>query len=499
MRRPGLLLLVVGLLAAVALVPAVAAPVAAGVRPTAAAAHVAPRLVKPNIVYLLTDDEALDAFTHMPYVMSRRDWVSFSNSTVETSLCCPSRVTGLTGLYDTHSGVTNNGNASNYTGKDALPCWLQGAGYATGIFGKLHNGKGVHSPVDPCWTDYQVTVGTQIYGQYDYYLNDNGTVEWHGSAPQDYSVDLTERRAEHFIDRSAATGQPFYVYYTPTATHAPWIASPTRRGSFSTAPVHDRPNVDEADRSDKPAWVRTLTPPSRSVMTTEQRKTYAAALSVDDAIARLDARLAADGLLSSTVVVLATDNGYSFGSHDWVTKRCPYEECLQTPLMVRYPGQRASVDAHAISNVDYAATIADIAGTVPATRTDGRSFLPFVLHPGLVDRSWPETTLHHWAGGDVDDDGGTVRAIPQFWAVRSADRYVYVELDTGEREFYDLAVDPYELHNDIRTRSYAPVIARARRELAARKVQADAGPATAPDAPTNRNVPGSQTELPDLD
>jgi arylsulfatase A-like enzyme len=33
-----------------------------------------------------------------------------------------------------------------------------------------------------------------------------------------------------------------------------------------------------------------------------------------------------------------------------------------------------------------------------------------------------------------------------FSAIRT-DRYVYVELTTGERELYDLSVDPYQLDN----------------------------------------------------
>ena len=67
-----------------------------------------------------------------------------------------------------------------------------------------------------------------------------------------------------------------------------------------------------------------------------------------------------------------TDNGCAFGEHRWQNKRCEFNECSRTPMLVRYPGLAGRHDTtHLLSNVDIAATISDIAGAdaAPSRRT----------------------------------------------------------------------------------------------------------------------------------
>jgi arylsulfatase A-like enzyme len=51
---------------------------------------------------------------------------------------------------------------------------------------------------------------------------------------------------------------------------------------------------------------------------------------------------------------------------------------------------------------------------------------------------------------DADDLYAIGDTIPEYHAVRTA-RHKYVEYVTGEKELYDLAVDPYELTNIVAT------------------------------------------------
>ena len=46
-------------------------------------------------------------------------------------------------------------------------------------------------------------------------------------------------------------------------------------------------------------------------------------------------------------------------------------------------------------------------------------------------------------------------------------RYVYVEYQNGDREFYDLTIDPYQLRNRVTDAAYRRVIRRLRQQLAA--------------------------------
>ena len=64
----------------------------------------------PNIVFILTDDQRWDTMQVMPEVrrLLGAHGITFENSFVSTSLCCPSRATILTGRYSHHTGVYGN-------------------------------------------------------------------------------------------------------------------------------------------------------------------------------------------------------------------------------------------------------------------------------------------------------------------------------------------------------------------------------------------------------
>jgi arylsulfatase A-like enzyme len=53
---------------------------------------------------------------------------------------------------------------------------------------------------------------------------------------------------------------------------------------------------------------------------------------------------------------------------------------------------------------------------------------------------------------------------PNFWAVRTPE-WKYVELDTGEKEMYDLANDPYELENVVNRSDLSSIRSSLQAEL----------------------------------
>src|SRR5205814_6090544 len=134
----------------------------------------------------------------------------------------------------------------------------------------------------------------------------------------------------------------------------------------------------------------------------------------------------------NTVIVFMTDNGYSFGEHRWfdteayTSKRCPYEECIRTPLLVRVPGAAAHADGHLVTNVDLAPTFAALAGVAPGLSVDGKSLVPLLSGPGTFSGS---SVLVEWKG----DTG----PVTPYRGLRTHD-YLYTELATGETELYDL-------------------------------------------------------------
>ena len=83
----------------------------------------------------------------------------FSNAYVSTPLCCPSRASFLTGLYQHNTGVKNNncyvGGFHEGPEKRSLGVALQAAGYKTFYAGKYLNTFCKAGPCDvpPGW-DY---------------------------------------------------------------------------------------------------------------------------------------------------------------------------------------------------------------------------------------------------------------------------------------------------------------------------------------------------------
>jgi N-acetylglucosamine-6-sulfatase len=74
---------------------------------------------------------------------------------------------------------------------------------------------------------------------------------------------------------------------------------------------------------------------------------------------------------------------------------------------------------------------------------DGRSLLPLIEDPDLASGRRQAALLDLWPGSGRGED---VTRVPSFHGVRT-NRHLYVEYKTGERELYDLAVDPNQLEN----------------------------------------------------
>lgn len=125
------------------------------VTPIEAADRRAAAIDKPNIIFILTDDQRWDVMSCMghPFVktpnMDRlaNEGVLFKNAFVTTSLCSPSRASFLTGTYAHRHGVIGNwGCELDHDTMPSFPRVLRDAGYETGYVGKWHMGKHADPP-----------------------------------------------------------------------------------------------------------------------------------------------------------------------------------------------------------------------------------------------------------------------------------------------------------------------------------------------------------------
>jgi N-acetylglucosamine-6-sulfatase len=402
---------------------------------------------KPNIVLILADDQTLSEMGHMATVTSELvdKGMTFKNGFVVNPLCCPSRTSILTGKYSHSTHVYTNlppfGGFSAFGDQDrsTIATWLQKAGYDTGLIGKYLNGYNKAPYVAPGWDTWQAFVRDQYF---DWTQSDRGRRLSFGKAAADYSTTVAGQDAVKFIT-SAPSDRPIFLYFAPKAPHVPATPEPKYAQSLLDLPPYRPPNFNEADVSDKPAWLQALPPLTPKQIKASDlfvRHQFEALLSVDDQVKNILDALQQSGRLSNTFIVYFSDNGLENGSHRLLNKQVPYEEAIHVPLVIRYDpitGLHATTNDSFALNVDLAPTFAAVAG-IDAPGAEGKSLIPLLEGKDVAWRT--EFVIEH----EVEPHKS---GAPTFCAVRTT-RYTYVLYSGGAgEELYDLQTDPFELQN----------------------------------------------------
>jgi N-acetylglucosamine-6-sulfatase len=444
------------------------APVALLNLASAAAQPVTHHAPRPNIVLILTDDEDVAAHAYMPKTKAlvEDQGTRFDNFFVSYAFCCPSRASILRGQYAHNTQVL--GNELPYGGFEKLhrrgledstiATWLQAAGYRTALFGKYINRYVPETDgVPPGWTDWYGA--GNAHPSYDYTLNENGRIVAYGREPDDYLNDVLTKKAVGVIEEATAAGQPFFLYLSTLTPHSPAASPPRHKDLFVDAALPRRPAFDEVDVSDKPAVIRNfprLDSDAIAWLEDEYRRRLRSLQAIDDMVEAIVGTLEATGVLQSTYIIYTSDNGFHMGEHRLIAgKDTAYEEDIRVPMVMRGPGvpEGGRVTALAL-NIDLAPTFANMAGIEPPAFVDGRSFLPLLANPAapwrqsfLIERRQLEEQYIALAR----QQGVTAEQLDRhayLEGLRTAE-WSYVEYGSGERELYDLGLDPHQLSNIV--------------------------------------------------
>jgi N-acetylglucosamine-6-sulfatase len=431
--------------------------------------------MRPNVVFVLTDDLAWNLVQYMPQVRRlQADGLTFTDYTVTDSLCCPSRSSIFTGRFPHDTGVfTNGGNDGGFGffhghGEESqtFATALQAQGYRTAMMGKYLNGYqpaaplGTGSPyVPPGWSEWDVAGNG--YPEFDYDLNENHKIVHYGHTPQDYLTDVLARKGSTFIADSAAKHQPFLLEIATFAPHAPYTPAPRDANSFPGLTAPRGPAYDTLPKN-APPWLAgraSLTPAENTAIDTAFRKRVQAVQAVDRMIAKLRATLGTAGVANDTVIVFSSDNGYHMGEYRLNPgKMTAFDTDIRVPLVVAGPGIAAgSTSRSATENIDLAPTFQHLGGAPVPSNVDGHSLLP--LLNGGSGANWRTASLVEHHGPDTLADDPDLPAPnsgnpPTYEAIRTA-TYTYVEYVDGSREYYDRTRDPNELNNIVGTLSPA--------------------------------------------
>jgi arylsulfatase A-like enzyme len=435
---------------------------------------------QPNIVFILADDLSSNLVQYMPNLQAmQREGTSFSNYFVTDSLCCPSRSSIFTGKFPHNTGVFTNSEPDggyavfNAHGNEALTfaVALQRGGYQTALLGKYLNGYlpggrraaglrhrpraapampgGDGNAVPAGWNEWDVAGNG--YRELDYVLNQNGRIVRHGNQPQDYLTDVVAEKAEAFVRRSAPG--PFFVEIATFAPHSPYIPAPRDADRFPGLAAPRPAAFGARPGADAPRWLRSIPPLSPADVQRIDRAFRMRAqsvLAIDRMLGRLRSTLAALGD-QDTYVVFSSDNGLHMGEYSLRPgKQTPFDIDVRVPLVVVGPGvAKGQVVSAIVENVDLCPTFTELAGASAPTSPDGRSLVPLLR--GSPATEWRRSALveHHRPFPNPSDPDAPMlhAANPTSYAALRTETALYVEYESGEIGYYDLARDPDELAN----------------------------------------------------
>ena len=465
----------------------------------------APPPRRPNVVLIFSDDHAYQAISaygdarrliQTPNIdRIAREGVRFDRCLVTNSICGPSRATVLTGKYSHVNGFYNNTNSRFDGAQTTFPKLLKAAGYQTAVIGKWHLGS------EPTGFDeWHILPGQGVY--YNPPMTQNGKAVKHDGYVTDVITDLS-------LDwlKNRDKSRPFLLMSQHKAPHREWSPALRHLGHDGDRAYPEPPTLfddysgrGKAEHDQDMTLAKTMTeldvklvpPPG---LTPDQRKTWDAyygpkiatyrakppqgddlvrwryqrymhdylgcVKAVDESVGRVLKFLDDEGLADNTVVVYASDQGFYLGEHGWFDKRWIFEESLRTPLLVRWPGvaKAGTVDAHLVSNLDFAETFLDAAGLPVPPEMQGRSLVP--LLKGEAPRDWRTAFYYHYYEYPVPH-----RVRPHYGVV--TDRYKLVRFDAPDLddwELFDLKTDPQELRNVYGDPARAQVVEDLKDEL----------------------------------
>lgn len=326
---------------------------------------------KPNVLLIMTDDQGWgDVASHgAPHLQTpvldklAESGVRFDRFFV-SPVCAPTRASLLTGRYSLRTGVrgVTRGWENMRADELTLAECFRSAGYATGCFGKWHNGR--HLPLHPNGQGFDDFVGF-CGGHWNSYFD--SPLERNGQPfeSRGYITDVLTDEAIAFIQRQ--NDAPWFCYVPYNAPHSPWLV-----------PDHFFDRYKDIGLNDKTACA------------------YGMVQCLDENIGRLLGALDHANLSENTIVVFLTDNGPNserFNGKMKGRKGSVHEGGVRVPLFIRWPERIAPgrnikpICAH----IDLLPTLLDMCGIA---RPDG---------PALDGISlWPMISRQEAAGNQTD-------------------------------------------------------------------------------------------------
>ena len=338
---------------------------------------------RPSIVVILADDQGWgDLSIHGNTNLATPNLDSLGRSGVVFDrfyvcpVCAPTRAEFLTGRYHARDGVrgVSTGRERLAPGVKTIADTFKAAGYATGAFGKWHNGS--QWPYHPNARGFDEYYGftSGHWGEYfDPQLEHNGKpVRGKG-----YIADDLTDHALAFIEQHKA--RPFFCYLPLNIPHSPFCVPDEYWDRFQ-----DKPIALRGKDGDREALQST-------------RCALAMCENMDWNVGRVLKRLDELQLAGNTIVVYFSDNGPNTvrwnGGMKGI-KGSTNEGGVRSPLLIRWPARlRPGTRVREIAGaIDLLPTLASLAGVplIGKEPLDGKDLSPLLSGEG---RDWPDRMI----------------------------------------------------------------------------------------------------------
>ena len=422
---------------------------------------------KPNIVFILTDDQAADCLAawgtwgndHSIVQTPNLDRLvqrgtsfrrAYNMGSFTGAVCVASRAMLLSGRYLWAAQAAETTEFRELIeAKRTWPQRMKNAGYATYFAGKWH----VAAPVNTLFeqvrnvrpgmpptveASYQRPPATEPDGWRPWDTTHGGY--WQGG--QHWSEVLVDD-AIAFLRHAASETKPFFMYLAFNAPHDPrqspreyverypFERVPVPENFLPTQPFHEAMGLGTADRKGLRDEVLAPFPRTEQAIRLHRQEYYALVTHTDAQIGRILAALEASTQLDNTIIIFTSDHGLAVGRHGLMGKQNMFEHSVRVPWVIAGPGIPAGQSIEApIYLQDAMATALDLAGA-DQHGLDFQSLLP------LIRGQLSETRSSIYAAYLADRQ----RAILQ------GDLKLILYPTIGKSLLFDLAADPLEMHN----------------------------------------------------
>ncbi|MDE0577639.1 MAG: sulfatase [Opitutales bacterium] len=440
---------------------------------------------QPNVLFIAVDD-LRDWVGHLgghpnaktPNIdrLAKRG-VSFTRAYCSAPLCNPSRISLLTGIAPSSSGVYGNGEKLRDKLPDAVTLMqhFRASGYSTRGGGKIFHGTSGYDK-DSWDFHFKPSGSKKHHTKHDTSLPKSAWVPWGSLDCGD--EDMFDGKVARLIISELERPQPkpFFLAYGLTKPHLPWEVP---QKYFDLHPISgiELPPVTEGDLDDVPGFgkklAREVYDPSgerdfaakpdgdhANVIANKQwRKAvqaYLATISFADAqIGRVLDALDRSGHADNTIIVLWGDHGWHLGEKEHWRKHALWDVSTRTPLIFSAPEGVAKdqLCQRPVSLIDIYPTLIDLCGLPKREGLDGQSLKPLLENP---DRKWERPVVITY--------GFKNHAV-------QTERWRYIQYHDGGQELYDHDTDPNEWTNLASAAEYAPVMAELVKALPTTNVE----------------------------